>query len=115
MNRLILRLESLLILGGCILVYYQEGYSWLFYILLFFLPDVSMTGYLFNKGFGAGLYNLFHTYTIPIILCALSYLISESVLTIISLVWISHIAMDRLMGYGLKYMSGFKDTHLHRI
>jgi hypothetical protein len=115
MNRLILRLESLFIIGGSAIVYYKEGYSWLLYALLFFLPDLSMTGYILNKKYGAGFYNLFHTYTCPIILCVLSYLISESLLTSIGIVWISHIAMDRLMGYGLKYMSGFKDTHLNRI
>jgi hypothetical protein len=30
-------------------------------------------------------------------------------------VWFAHIGMDRLMGYGLKYPTDFKDTHLQRV
>jgi uncharacterized protein DUF4260 len=30
-------------------------------------------------------------------------------------VWFAHIGMDRMAGYGLKYASGFKDTHLGRV
>jgi hypothetical protein len=33
----------------------------------------------------------------------------------VALVWFAHIGMDRLMGYGLKYPTGFKDTHLQRV
>jgi hypothetical protein len=29
-------------------------------------------------------------------------------------VLIGHVGMDRLVGYGLKHPSGFKDTHLQR-
>lgn len=31
------------------------------------------------------------------------------------LIWIAHIGFDRTLGYGLKYDSGFKFTHLGRI
>ena len=30
-------------------------------------------------------------------------------------IWIAHIGFDRLLGYGLKYPSDFKDTHLRRL
>ena len=33
----------------------------------------------------------------------------------LALIWIAHIGMDRLLGYGLKYPSGFRDTHLGAI
>lgn len=29
--------------------------------------------------------------------------------------WLAHIGADRLLGYGLKYPSSFKDTHLQRV
>jgi hypothetical protein len=32
-----------------------------------------------------------------------------------ALVWIAHIGVDRFSGYGLKYPSGFRDTHLQRV
>jgi hypothetical protein len=33
----------------------------------------------------------------------------------IGLIWTAHIGVDRAIGYGLKYRSGFKDTHLQRV
>ena len=33
----------------------------------------------------------------------------------VALVWFAHIGMDRALGYGLKYDTDFKDTHLGRI
>ena len=30
----------------------------------------------------------------------------------VALAWFAHIGMDRLAGYGLKYPTDFKDTHL---
>ena len=33
----------------------------------------------------------------------------------IALIWLAHIGFDRLLGYGLKYPTGFKDTHLQRV
>lgn len=31
------------------------------------------------------------------------------------LIWLAHIGMDRMLGYGLKYPTDFKDTHLGRL
>ncbi len=33
----------------------------------------------------------------------------------IALIWLTHIGVDRALGYGLRYPSGFKDTHLQRL
>ena len=33
----------------------------------------------------------------------------------LALIWLSHIGGDRLLGYGLKYSTAFKDTHLDRV
>jgi hypothetical protein len=33
----------------------------------------------------------------------------------VALIWVTHIGVDRAIGYGLKYPSGFKDTHLQRV
>ena len=32
-----------------------------------------------------------------------------------ALIWIAHIGLDRALGYGLKYATGFGDTHLGHI
>jgi hypothetical protein len=33
----------------------------------------------------------------------------------LALIWLAHIGMDRMVGYGLKYPTAFKDTHLSRV
>ena len=33
----------------------------------------------------------------------------------VALIWTAHIGFDRMLGYGLKDVSGFKKTHLQRI
>jgi hypothetical protein len=33
----------------------------------------------------------------------------------LGLIWFIHIGVDRAVGYGLKYPTGFKDTHLQRV
>jgi hypothetical protein len=61
-------------------------------------------------------YNLAHTYVLPIALAAGCLLSGEAGLPVqIALIWSTHIGIDRLFGYGLKYPSAFKDTHLGRV
>jgi hypothetical protein len=33
----------------------------------------------------------------------------------LGLIWFAHIGVVRAIGYGLKYPTGFKDTHLQRV
>jgi hypothetical protein len=33
----------------------------------------------------------------------------------VAIIWFSHIVFDRMMGYGMKYPTFFKDTHLQHI
>jgi hypothetical protein len=32
-----------------------------------------------------------------------------------AIIWMAHIGLDRMLGYGLKYPTFFKDTHLQRV
>ncbi|MNI96919.1 hypothetical protein D3C73_1554690 [compost metagenome] len=82
---------------------------------MFFLPDAAMVGYFMNKDVGAITYNLFHNYAVPLLLVSAGCFVAESLLVSVGIIWIAHIAMDRMIGYGLKYTTGFKDTHLQRI
>lgn len=61
---------------------------------------------------GSRAYNAAHTYTAPLALGAMGAWTDARVLLLVSLIWVAHIGADRLVGYGLKYDSGFKDTHL---
>ena len=40
---------------------------------------------------------------------------SNAIVQHIAIIWFAHVGLDRAVGYGLKYASDFKDTHLGRI
>ena len=86
----------------------------LFFILLL-TPDISMLGYLLNNKVGAMIYNLFHTYSLSIGLVICGLILSNETVLVIGIIWSAHIGMDRMIGYGLKYSTEFKDTHLNRV
>ena len=115
MNKLILHLEGLAVLLLSLYFYSTNDFSWILFIILLFVPDLSMLGYLMNNKIGAVIYNIFHTYIFPIVLIFISLIADQSTLLAIGLIWAAHIGMDRLVGYGLKYPTEFKDTHLNRV
>ena len=110
----LLRIEGAILLLLSILLYNLIGGSWLLFVLLFLAPDLSMLGYLSGPRTGAITYNLFHTYVLPSLFAALGLLVGSLLLVSLALVWFAHIGFDRMVGYGLKYPTGFFDTHLHR-
>ena len=111
--RLWLRLEGLIAFFSASYLYAHEGGSWLAFAVLFFAPDASFAGYLGGARVGAALYNLAPSYVGPLILA--STLFGSGTGLSFALLWAAHIGFDRALGYGLKYPSGFRDTHLGRI
>jgi hypothetical protein len=111
----LLRLEETCILIAACLLYHHFHFGWLLFAVLFFTPDLFMLGFLVNPRAGASLYNLGHTLTIPIPLFLVACATHHPLAMAIALIWISHIAFDRMLGYGLKYPTFFKDTHLQHI
>lgn len=109
--KVLLRLEGLAVLIVAVLLYWHWQFGWLRFAWLFLLPDISMAGYLAGKRVGAIIYNAMHTYVGPLALAALA-LAGQSQLTPYALIWIAHIGLDRMLGFGLKYPTGFGDTHL---
>ena len=108
----LLRIEESALLLATLYAYHHLNYSWLLFAILFLTPDLSILGYLLNPRVGAATYNLVHTLTLPLALLFLSYLQHWPLAAYIALIWTAHIAFDRLLGYGLKYPTNFKDTHL---
>jgi hypothetical protein len=93
----------------------QLGYAWWWFLVLILAPDFSMIGYVFGNKSGAYMYNLFHHRGIAIAVFLSGIYFSNSILQLIGVILFSHSSMDRMFGYGLKYESGFKDTHLGTI
>lgn len=108
--RTILRLEGTLVLIALIAAYWFMRANWLLFIVLLLSPDIAMLGYLRDTRVGAWSYNAFHTLAGPILLGALS--VRFHYLAPLAVIWAAHIAMDRALGYGLKYEDSFGHTHL---
>lgn len=111
----LLRAEGMTTLVGSALLYWLHGGNWWLFLLLLLAPDASMLGYLAGPRFGAAAYNAFHSYPLPAVLAAFGLLGGFPLALAVALVWFAHIGMDRAVGYGLKYPSAFKDTHLGRV
>ena len=112
----LLRVEGATLLVLSVLLYsLNNGGGWLLFVLLFLVPDLSMLGYLAGRRAGAVSYNLLHTYAPPGLLAVFGLLVGDPLVVSVALVWLAHIGFDRMVGYGLKYPSGFFDTHLHRL
>ena len=109
----LLRMEGAVVLTAAVLLWaHAAAGSWLLFALVFLLPDLSMLGYVKGPRVGALAYNLAHTYTTPALLGALGLAGAPQAVWRFAIVWVAHIGFDRLMGYGLKHSTGFRDTHL---
>jgi hypothetical protein len=111
----LLRLEGLAVLAGSLVLYFDAGFGVLLLLVLFLAPDLSMLGYLGGLRLGALTYDVAHTYALPIALAVGGVLAESDTAVQLALIWAAHIGFDRLIGYGLKYPTGFRDTHLQRV
>jgi len=111
--RPLLHLEGAAVFVLSLLGYHWSHGGWLLLVLLFLVPDLSMIGYVANVRLGTITYNAAHTYIAPLALAAYSFTAGHPMLLWLSLIWIAHIGFDRMLGFGLKYPTVFKDTHLN--
>jgi len=111
----LLRLEGAALFAAAIALYVDQGFSALAFVLLILAPDVSLLGYLAGGRAGALSYDVVHFEALPIALGTIGVLGGSDVPVQVALIWLAHIGIDRLLGYGLKYPSAFTDTHLQRV
>jgi len=109
--RTLLRLEALTVAALTIVAYAHVHGNWGLFAAVWLMPDLSMLGYLINSCWGARSYNTGHTYVLPAVLAGVAYLLHATSLLPIAIIWTNHIAVDRLLGYGLKYGNAFGWTH----
>jgi len=112
--RLILRLEGFAAFAAALGFYAYGGFSWPAFALFFLSPDLAMLAYLAGPRIGAAGYNLVHTYVLALALVLAGFFGGLPLATAGGLIWIAHIGFDRALGFGLKYPTGFGDTHLGR-
>lgn len=115
--KLLLRLEGAVVLLVCsyFIYWYLMGPPWWAFVVLFFWPDIAIAGYVFGRRVGSLMYNVTHSYVGPMLLLVLFTTQMQHLFALVALLWAAHIGFDHMLGHGLKYVSGFGDTHLGRV
>jgi len=110
--RLWLQLEGVTLLVGSLVAFSTTHRSWWLVLLVLFLPDLFMAGYLGGTRIGARVYNLAHSTPLPALMVGYGWWQYKQLFMALGLVWLGHIGMDRLFTFGLKYPDHFQHTHL---
>jgi hypothetical protein len=110
-----LQLEEIGLFLFGIFLFNQLPFVWWWFLVLILMPDLSMIGYAFGNKAGAFSYNLFHHRGIAVLFYLLGIHFTSYGIQLVGIILFSHASMDRIFGYGLKYESGFKFTHLGEI
>jgi hypothetical protein len=109
------RAESVLLAGATAVAFVELDFEWWWLLALFLAFDVSMLGYLGGPKLGAWTYNAVHSYLGPSALGVAALLDGARWTAFLALAWAFHIAVDRALGYGLKFCDRFSHTHLGEI
>jgi hypothetical protein len=112
--RAMLRLEGAALLAISVALYARFGGSWQTFAIFFLAPDLCMIAYAFGTRAGAFAYNAVHSTLAPLALLAFGLASAQPAIAGAAAIWLAHIGFDRALGFGLKYASGFRDTHLSR-
>jgi hypothetical protein len=110
-----LRVEGATLVAGSLIAYSTTDQAWWLVPLTLLIPDLTMIGYLGGTRLGSHLYNVGHTTPVPALIVAIGWWQDRSLVVALGLVWLAHIGLDRLIGYGLKYDDHFQHTHLGRL
>ena len=97
------------------ILYFDAGHQWWLFLLLLLAPDLGGLGYLAGSRVGAAVYDAAHLEALPIALAVAGVLAESDVCLKLALIWLAHVGMDRAVGYGLKYPTHHRDTHLQRV
>lgn len=108
----LIKLEEVAQFALSIFLFAKLPFVWWVYPALLLLPDVSMLGYMINAEVGAFSYNLFHHKALAIVVSVAGSMLQNHELTLAGILLFGRSSIDRLIGAGLKYTTGFADTHL---
>jgi hypothetical protein len=117
MVRRLLNFEGAVVLASVVYIYFfQIDGSWILFLALILVPDFGLLGYVTRDNrLGSIAYNVTHTYVLSAVLVVSGIASGSQVVLEIGLISAAHIAMDRGVGYGLKYATEPKSTHMQRV
>ena len=115
MPRVWLRIEGIAALAAGVALYLSNGGELLALVPLILAVDISMVGYLRGPRLGSVVYNLMHNWAIGLAFLGAGFWFDSLPGILAGSILVAHVGMDRIAGYGLKYPTDFKDTHLGRL
>jgi len=110
-----IRLEEVGLFLFSIYLFSLLPFPWWYLPLFFFVPDLSMLGYLGGPRLGALIYNLIHHRALALLYYVLGMVLGSPALALTGVVLFAHSSLDRVFGYGLKLADRFSSTHLGEI
>ena len=102
----LIKLEELAFVVLSFYLFLALDYAWWWFPLLFFVPDVSLIGYLINRNIGATTYNFIHHKALAVLLYLLGGFIQSPGLQLAGLVMFGHSSLDRALGFELQQLNG---------
>ncbi|GAB3554000.1 DUF4260 domain-containing protein [Spirosoma fluminis] len=108
----LLKSEELALFLASIYLFSRLNFAWWWFPALLLVPDLSMIGYLINPAVGAVLYNVVHHKGLGLAIGILGLILGNQYLMLAGVILVAHSCMDRVAGYGLKYLDSFKHTSL---
>ena len=108
---LLLRIEGLAVAAGSLALYPRIHETWWLFVLIV-VPDLALIPLGVDYRTGAVIYDLMHTTTIPIVIGVAGVLAGNHLMTGLALVWLTHIGVDHVVGYGLRDPARPGWTHL---
>ena len=112
--RLILRAEGLAMALVSAALLWQSGPSLATVAIVLVAPDLTIGAYLLGPVVGAAAYNAAHATIGPLLLGGAGLFGGSRITVEVALLWLTHVGVDRTLGFGLKHRTGFEDTHLTR-
>lgn len=113
--RVLLHLEGAAVLVVATAAFFRLGHPWWLFLLLIIAPDLSLLALAAGPRVGGLIYDMAHTMIWPIILLGVGWWLGASLAVAVALGWLAHLGMDRMVGYGLRYLDGGKESHLGRV
>jgi Domain of unknown function (DUF4260) len=98
----LIKLEELTLVALSFYLFLALDYAWWWFPLLFFVPDVSLAGYLINAKVGVRIYNVIHHKAISILLYLAGSLAQFPALQLAGIVMFGHSSLDRALGFELQ-------------
>ena len=98
----LIKLEEIALVILAFHLFLALDYAWWWFPILFFVPDISLLGYLLNQKLGANIYNVVHHKALAVLFYLLGSFTHIAALQLAGVVMFGHSSFDRALGFELQ-------------